>query len=57
MCLLGPNGAGKSTLIRCLNGLLPLSDTYGIEVLIGPVAGRQDVITCVPVMNSYEKTC
>ncbi|WP_211289826.1 putative ABC transporter ATP-binding protein [Sporomusa silvacetica DSM 10669] len=31
-----------------------IRDTYGIEVLIGPVAGRHDVITCVPVMNKMK---
>lgn len=30
-------------------------ETYGIEVLIGPVAGSNDIITCVPVMNSKAK--
>lgn len=34
-----------------------IRDTYGIEVLIGSVAGRHDVITCVPVMHGYKESC
>lgn len=32
-----------------------IRNTYNIDVIIGPVAGRDDVITCAPVMRSGEK--